>query len=148
MAKRKIYISGPMSGATPGEVTERFKAAEKFLEKTLGEAWAIINPAEIYPGTDGDNLEHGEWVRLNKALLSMCDAIFLLPGWEHSKGAIAELKEASTLGLDINGMIGATPEDGADSTHQQAVYFNENIENAKDAIKGLQLDVQEDESDE
>ena len=45
-------------------------------------------PKDVYLETDL------EW-------LELCDAIVLLPGWEHSGGAIVELARAKELGLEI-----------------------------------------------
>lgn len=93
----KIYIAGKMSGM-PNFNFDAFDKAEKEL-KFMG--FSVHNPAK-----------HGrEWVKAHpdrqmspdeyKRILQNCivavkqaDAIFLLLGWENSKGARLELKTA------------------------------------------------------
>ena len=40
-------------------------------------------------------------MRVDLAVLSICDAIYMLNNWEDSAGAKRELAEAQRLGLDI-----------------------------------------------
>jgi hypothetical protein len=63
------------------------------------EGWQVVNPADHF---DGDQtLSYPVYMREDiKALLSV-DAIALLPGWEHSKGARLEHDIARALGLEV-----------------------------------------------
>lgn len=104
--KKRIYISGPITGLKRETVTENFKAAERAIRELLGEDWAIINPSEVYPGVDEEELSHDEWMTIDLALLQMCDAIFMLPGWQRSDGAVRELDLAQDCEMDVYGFAG------------------------------------------
>jgi hypothetical protein len=54
----------------------------------------VLNPA-ILP----DGLQHGQYLQITLAMLEQADAIFLLNGWEKSKGATREFDRACELGL-------------------------------------------------
>lgn len=91
----KIYISGKISGTH--DYLERFKKAEDILK---ADGWQVINPAAI-----GDllpkNTTYKQYMQLDLMLLSMCDAIYMINGWENSEGAKAEHQYAEALGLVI-----------------------------------------------
>ena len=56
----------------------------------------VVNPAEINPDT---TMSWHACMRRDIAELVTCDAIYLLPGWEASKGATLEHHIAERLGL-------------------------------------------------
>lgn len=110
----KVYIAGPMRGI-PQFNFPAFFAAERQL---LARGYEVFNPARediVAHGKDisfGNDTgcerqaaqEHGFNLRvaLSRDLQFIClaDIIALLPGWEHSKGAKAELAVARALGLE------------------------------------------------
>ena len=112
---KKVYISGPMRGIKNFNFPA-FHAAEKIL-KGLG--FETFNPArrdeEKYGPAVGQS-ETGDLAdmasvtgfNLREALAADCDwiakeatAIVVLPGWEKSKGAQAEVALGRAIGLDI-----------------------------------------------
>lgn len=103
MNRRRIYIAGPMRGR-PAFNYPAFNEAEKYL-MTAG--WLVENPAKI-----GKLFGMPEQINSDPALLarvikyeldvvSSCDAIYLLPGWEKSEGARKELVRAITTGQEV-----------------------------------------------
>lgn len=90
--KRKIYISGPMTGYADFN-RPAFNAA---AEKVIADGNAPLNPA-LAP----DGLTQAEYMQLAMQQVFMADAIILLDGWNQSKGARAEYALAEKLGLDI-----------------------------------------------
>lgn len=85
----KIYIAGPMSGH-PNLNWDAFFAKEEQLTR---EGWDVVNPARLDSQAGIDpNRKMGEYdyqecaLRDVKALL-YCDAIYLMNGWQHSRGA-------------------------------------------------------------
>lgn len=112
----KIYLAGPMRGI-PEFNFPTFHVAAKALRQG---GHMVFNPAErdiAHHGVDiskgnsaGDEAlaakEHGFNLReaLKDDLVYICleaDAIALLPGWESSRGANAELATAVALGLQV-----------------------------------------------
>lgn len=96
----RIYISGPITGTS--NATERFLEAEERLSREMPEAeW--INPEragdELRAGTD--TLEHKDFMHVSFAMLDLCDAIYLLNGWQRSRGACMEYGYAKAMGMAI-----------------------------------------------
>lgn len=108
IARPRIYVCGKMTGVKDWNFPAFFKASEE-LEK---QGYEAINPARMdcdcgYTLEKLKQLspaEHQEFlkgaVKRDLAALQTCQAIAMLPGWENSKGAKAELAVAQWLGLD------------------------------------------------
>ena len=88
---KKVFISGAITGCDGYK--EKFLQAEKYL-KSFG--YAVMNPAVFDEG-----FEHGEYMKVTLAMLSVCDTIYILPCAVHSKGALEEILEAVKTGKNI-----------------------------------------------
>lgn len=86
----KIYIAGPITGNE--NYKEQFASAEKLL-KLAG--WEVVNPAKNTANS------YREYINLGLAQLMQCDAIFMLKGYELSRGAILEKHYARAVGMEI-----------------------------------------------
>lgn len=88
----KVYISGPITGVK--NYRKKFEeAAQKIREQGL----EPVNPCE------GEEEGH-EWeyyMKRDIKKLMDCQAIFLIPGWEKSRGAQVEAALASELKIEI-----------------------------------------------
>ena len=122
----RIYISGPMTGMPDSNISA-FNAA---AERLRAEGHFVINPHDLTPvfGTADeiaksfDAMYHIELfgpdykpskvyakeAQLARSIMSAdlaavrsCDAIYLLRGWESSRGAKKELAEALAHGLQV-----------------------------------------------
>lgn len=93
----KIYISGPMTGR-PEFNFPAFHRAEREL-KALG--WKVKNPARNFGGDQ--NRQYAEYLRKDIVDILTVDAIYMLHGWEASKGATLEHALAAALELKIFG---------------------------------------------
>lgn len=89
---KKIYIAGPMTGYENFN-RDSFHSRANFIEK-CGDA--PLNPA-ILP----DGLTQAQYMDICFAMLRAADAIYLLKGYEESKGAMAELAYAEKLELEV-----------------------------------------------
>ncbi len=90
----KIYISGKITGTT--DFAERFAKAEEHLRK---QGFDVINPVKEC----ADIPEDASWeiyMRRCVKLLADCKYIYLLKGWDNSKGAIVEKWLAHSLGIE------------------------------------------------
>lgn len=91
----KIYISGKISGTNLAETRKRFASVAKAM-KRLG--YKPVNPLE------NGLTEHDTWeVQIAKDIADLlhCKAIYMLQGWQDSKGARIEHYVATEIGLHI-----------------------------------------------
>lgn len=89
----KIYLSGAITGTN--DYMERFKAAE---EKLTQDGHTVFNPAAVNSMMPAE-ATYEEYMRVSFTLLDMCDAIYMMCGWQDSKGANREYGYA--LGKDM-----------------------------------------------
>jgi hypothetical protein len=92
---RRIYLAGPMSGL-PGHNYEAFRLKADELRT---DGWLVENPAEhgIIPDAEWE-----DYLRWDLTRLVQCGSIYLLPGSEHSRGAMLEATIAIALGLHFH----------------------------------------------
>lgn len=98
MKRKKMYVSGPISGYDPEERIEAFERAAKRAE-AMG--YKAVNPME----SQMDDRTWEEYMRRDIKELCGCDAILMMKGWEKSKGAKAEKYVAETIGMEVFYMI-------------------------------------------
>jgi len=89
----RIYLSGPMTGHDDHNFPAFHAVAQRFRQA----GWEVANPAENFGGRT--DLPREMYLRADMTMLAQCDAIALLPGWEHSRGATLEAVLARELGL-------------------------------------------------
>lgn len=94
----RIYISGPIKDIPNAK--ELFYTAQIKLEKE----YLVTNPFEVFSddGTFTSDKELYEYyLRMDIRALTFCDSIYMLKGFELSKGANIELSVAKAIGLKI-----------------------------------------------
>lgn len=91
----RVYISGPITGTN--DFVRRFAAAETDLK---AQGHEVFNPARfnlVLP----DSATWEDYMKLSEAMLSCCDTIYLLQGWENSRGAVKEYHLAMAAGMVV-----------------------------------------------
>jgi hypothetical protein len=128
---RIIYVAGPMRGIKYFNFPA-FDAAKEHLERS-GDWDKIISPADLDREVGFDETafpDDYDWIDLKKAdfnlvdaidrdvaALKVCSAIYMLDGWEKSKGAKAEKALAEWMGCKV---LYQTPlKDGCTITNEQ-----------------------------
>nr|DAN02010.1 MAG TPA: deoxyribosyltransferase [Bacteriophage sp.] len=92
---KKVYISGAIAHYDLEERKAAFGNAERFL------ALKGYNPVNPFKNGLPDEAHWREHMRADIALLLGCDYIYMLRGWELSKGAKLELDVASSCGIEV-----------------------------------------------
>lgn len=81
--------------------------AEQYSIELVKKGYAVITPHKNTAGyeryEDGKTITWQTWLKMDLEIIGRCDAIYMLPNWEISKGAKMELALAKELGLAIYG---------------------------------------------
>lgn len=95
MEKGKVYISGAIAHYDLQERKQAFDMAERYL---VMKGYAPVNP---FKNGLPDEAHWREHMKADIAMLLECDFIYMLQGWELSKGAKLELDVASSCGIKV-----------------------------------------------
>lgn len=102
MERRTIYISGAITHDP--DYMEHFKKGEADIYDNVSSGdWhftSVINPAKVNANLPTD-FSHEDYMHVCFSMLDKCAAIYMLTGWQHSKGANMEKVYAQNLGLEI-----------------------------------------------
>ena len=110
MSTRVIYVAGPMRGIKDFN----FPAFHAASAKLRAEGWTVLSPAEadmedagFNPSDTSTIMPISHYLMRDTAMLCKSRAIFLLRGWEQSRGARLEKQMAEYLGIEILRQEGA-----------------------------------------
>ena len=101
-----IYVAGPYSAPIPKAIELNVMKACSMAAALLTQGWLVFCP-HAHSHNIADFLSpdmrcnHEVWMRQDLYWLAKCDAIFLLPGWQQSKGALLEYEFAAKRVIPI-----------------------------------------------
>jgi len=90
----RVYISGPIS-EDPQRAREEFSKTEVLL-RSIG--FEVVNPVSLIGELA---LSWTDCMRIDLKAMMACDALYSLPGWEHSRGSRLERMIAGELAFLI-----------------------------------------------
>lgn len=96
MKRKKIYISGGITGISEEVYKKRFQDAEDQLIK---EGYDVVNPFKIPAIVDNPKWE--DYMKQDLIEMMKCDEVFALENWQLSRGARVEVNIAVTLKIFI-----------------------------------------------
>lgn len=97
---RVVYLAGPFRGETAWDVECNIRKAETLALEVWRLGHAAVCPhtsTRFFDGAVPDDV----FLRGDLEILRRCDAVLLVEGWEHSKGATVEAREALTRGIPV-----------------------------------------------
>jgi hypothetical protein len=102
-----LYISGPFSAKDPIHgIEQNILTASKYALEAWEKGWGVICPHKNTQGFQHTNLPYDVWIQGDLAIIDRMsrekgDALFMLPGWQDSQGAVLERNFAFQKGLKI-----------------------------------------------
>lgn len=97
MRRKRIYVSGAISGLDEQEYMQRFANAEAKLK---AQGYIVVNPARVLAQLPKET-EYNEYIKISCVMLDMCDVIYMLDGWQSSTGACLEKHYAEVMGKGV-----------------------------------------------
>lgn len=98
----RVYISGAITGQED-TARERFHDAEEEVKRIFGRDVEYINPYEVgeVAAVNAETLTHSDYMGIAIGLMFACDTIYMMPGWEKSRGCQLEREYAEIHKMKI-----------------------------------------------
>ena len=98
---RRIYVAGPYNADNVIDVLNNMRRGIRISVELLTQGFAPFCPWLDYNFQLQAELTIKQFKDFSMAWVQVSDAIFMITGWENSKGAIAEKEEAERLGIPV-----------------------------------------------
>lgn len=95
MSKKRIYLSGPISGRPMADVLKEFSLAEVVAESA---GYEVYNPVKIALKIGWDK-EWIEYMKIHIKELAKCDLIWFISFYHDSNGVAIERAIAESFGI-------------------------------------------------
>jgi len=102
---KKVYIAGPYSADNITDCLENMRNGMRMGVKVLLAGFAPWVPWHDFHHhlmlRDGESLSINDYYNFSIEWLKVSDCMLVLPGWENSKGTLAEIEIANRLNIPI-----------------------------------------------
>lgn len=95
MNKKRLYISIPITGFPLSDIAIDAESYKLMFEE---DGYEVITPFNVCPA---QGKPYSYYMGKNIEALLECDAIYLAPGWQNSKGCTAEYMVAVVYGKEV-----------------------------------------------
>lgn len=95
----KTYISGQITGLDIEVAKQNFNEAALFIKEELQSEF--VNPFDLFTPEEEETFTWEEFMERDLEALKTCNSIYMLKGWENSRGARRELRDAIENGLSV-----------------------------------------------
>lgn len=105
-----IYVAGKYRAATREAVAANIEAARQVGIEAARLGWYPVIPHANTAHME-DDLQHADqfWLAGTLELMTRCDAVVLVPGWETSEGTRGEIAKADQLHIPVYRTLDAMP---------------------------------------
>ena len=105
MNKKRIYIAGAISDNNLLNSWENIRKGIKLSVEVLKAGFAPFSPWLDYNFQlqlrDGESLSVDDYYAYSMTWLEASDIVYVIPGWENSKGTLAEISRANALNIPV-----------------------------------------------
>ena len=102
---KRVYVAGAYSATNVITVLDNMRKGMRLSTEVMLAGYAPFCPWLDYHFQlmlrDDENLTVQSYYDYSMAWLEVSDAVLLVPGWEHSKGTIEEIKVAKSLNIPV-----------------------------------------------
>jgi hypothetical protein len=102
MSRPVAYVAGKYTANSPEEVEQNVMDAALLGAKLTKQGYAVLMPhcnSHLASQLCHPPIPYQDWLDSCCELMSRCDLVVLLPGWQHSNGANVEAALANKLGI-------------------------------------------------
>lgn len=101
MKKKLVYVSGKYrDGRGTAYVEQNIRSAEAVAQQLWAMGFAVICPHSNTRHFDGI-VDSEDFIAGDLVMVERCDAVVMLPAWQHSEGACLEHEHAKVYGVPV-----------------------------------------------
>ena len=102
---KKVYVAGAYSSNNVISILNNIREGMRWSTRVFLAGHAPFAPWLDFHFQlmlrDGENLTVNDYYEYSLAWMRVADVVFVTPGWEQSKGTLAEIAEADQLGIRV-----------------------------------------------
>lgn len=98
---KRVYVAGKLNSDAVGYVKNMSLMIRKALELQRAGHSVFVPCLDIMMGIVDGNFEYPDYADNNMKWLEVSDSVFVLKGWENSKGTQKEIERARALNIPV-----------------------------------------------